>query len=74
MAIGMGLMKPAAFPVRLNRCYLTGRFVTGGRAGAGRFQTREFEERFIAIGLPYRVVGHGFMKEQKFVMPLPICG
>ena len=32
------------------------------RAG---FQTREFEERFIAIGLPYRVVGTRFYERQE---------
>ena len=41
------------------------------RAG---FQTREFEERFIAIGLPYRVVGRDFMNGLKSVMRLLICG
>ena len=30
------------------------------------FQTREFEERFLKIGLPYRIIGGtNFMKEQR---------
>ena len=32
------------------------------RAG---FQTREFEERFVAIGLPYRVVGARFYERSE---------
>ena len=41
------------------------------RAG---YQTREFEERFLAIGMPYRVVGTRFMNGQKLEMRLPISG
>jgi Superfamily I DNA and RNA helicases len=40
-----------------------------------QFQTREFEERFIAIGLPYQIIG-GFRStsEPRSAMQLPICG
>ena len=39
------------------------------------FQMREFEDRFIALGVPYRVIGgHDFMSAPKFVTPMPISG
>ena len=40
------------------------------RAG---FQTREFEERFIAIGLPYKVLGTSSTSAPRSATPSPIC-
>ena len=37
------------------------------------FQTREFEERFLKIGMPYRILGGtNFMKELKLKIVLLI--
>ena len=60
-AIGTAMKKRGACPLRLNfslkETHPLDQIAVLVRAG---FQTREFEERFMAIGLPYRVVGTRF--------------